>query len=69
MSDPADALDRDYVEMQLSMHQEAFDIVGTLQDYVKASGDMRTFLFNTRQVIGDHRQRARDTLASLLNTK
>jgi predicted outer membrane protein len=67
MSDTPAALDLDYVEMQLAMHQEAFDIIGILHDDVQASDDMRTFLFNTRQVIVDHRQHARDVLHGMVD--
>jgi predicted outer membrane protein len=64
MADAPGALDRDYVEMQVMMHQEGFVIVGNLRGYTQAV-DMQNFLSDTLDAIDAHRQHARDVLHDL----
>jgi predicted outer membrane protein len=64
MSDSAGNLDLDYVQMQLSMHQEAHVIVDNLRGYVQDS-DMDNFLSDTLDTIDEHRDHARDVLHDL----
>lgn len=64
MSDAPEDLDRDYVEMQIAMHQEAFIIVGNVRSYVQSS-DAQNFLSDTQMTIDKHRQHAKDVLHDL----
>jgi predicted outer membrane protein len=64
MSDAAGDLDRDYVQMQVSMHQEAHIIVDNLRSYVQGS-DMDNFLQDTLDAIDEHRDHAKDVLNDL----
>jgi predicted outer membrane protein len=54
----------DYTEMQVMMHQEAFVLVGALQDYVQ-DGDFRQFLSDTQDTIEQHRKDAGRVLHGL----
>jgi putative membrane protein len=64
MSDTPDQLDRDYIAMQVAMHQEAFVIVDAVKGYVQPS-DMQGFLADTSATIDQHRQHAKDVLHDL----
>ena len=64
MSDSAGNLDVDYVQMQISMHQEAHVIVDNLRSYVQDS-DMDNFLQDTLDTIDEHRDHAKDVLHDL----
>ena len=64
MSDSAGNLDLDYVQMQISMHQEAHVIVDNLRGYVQDS-DMDGFLSDTLDTIDNHREHAKDVLRNL----
>lgn len=57
-------LDRVYVKMQVSMHQEAFVVVGVLENHVQ-DADMQDYLLDTRAAIADHRDHASDVLNNL----
>jgi predicted outer membrane protein len=55
-----------YVQLQITMHQEASLIVGTVRDAVPASAtDIRGFLSDTLTMIGDHQARAETVLRDL----
>jgi predicted outer membrane protein len=55
-----------YVQIQITMHQEASLIVGTVRDAVPASAtDVRGFLSDTLTMIGDHQARAETVLRDL----
>jgi predicted outer membrane protein len=63
-SDAAGDLELDYVQMQISMHQEAHIIVDNLSSYVQDS-DMDNFLQDTLDTIDMHRDHAKDVLDNL----
>lgn len=59
-------LDLAYAQLQITMHQEASLIVGTVRDAVPASAtDIRGFLSDTLTMIGDHQARAGTVLCAL----
>jgi predicted outer membrane protein len=56
----------DYTQIQITMHQEALLIVGTVRDAVPASAtDIRGFLSDALTMIGDHQARAETVLRNL----
>jgi putative membrane protein len=64
MADAPGDLDRDYVQMQIMMHQEAHVIVDNLRSYVQED-DMDGFLQDTVSAIDEHRDHARDVFDDL----
>ena len=59
-------LNFDYVQIQITMHQEASLIVGTVRDVMPASAaDLRGFLSDMLTMIGDHQARAETVLRNL----
>jgi len=55
-----------YAQIQITMHQEASMIVGTVRDAVPASAtDIRGFLSDTLTMIGSHQARAETVLRDL----
>jgi predicted outer membrane protein len=56
----------DYAQMQITMHQEASMVVGTVRDLVPASAaDMRGLLSDMLTMIGDHQVHAETVLRDL----
>jgi len=56
----------DHAQMQITMHQEASMVVGTVRDLVPASAaDMRGLLSDTLTMIGDHQVHAETVLRAL----
>jgi predicted outer membrane protein len=64
MADAPAVRDIDYVEMQITMHQEAILLLGDMRDYPDPS-DVRAFLASTLTVIKTHLAHAETVLHSL----